>query len=240
MPHRQVEQCRGVVLSRTARAASTSALGSELCELCSANKGTNGTTGSTACECKDTFVTTSNGECTCSPGYTLENGVCVLCVPGFFKNTTSTDVCKKCNSPLDGVGIEGLVSSLAPATSYLYCTCSPREFRVSKPPDERGFEGQCLDCPEGADCFAGAITVESLPLKEGYWRSGPESSKVVECYTKEACRGINGAGASLKRSAQQGRGKCRRLLAGEGGREEDKARAHHGRRFEGRHDAGLD
>jgi len=141
MPHRQVEQCRGVVLSRTARAASTSALGSELCELCSANKGTNGTTGSTACECKDTFVTTSNGECTCSPGYTLENGVCVLCVPGFFKNTTSTDVCKKCNSPLDGVGIEGLVSSLAPATSYLYCTCSPREFRVLKLPAERGFEG---------------------------------------------------------------------------------------------------
>jgi len=53
-------------------------------------------------------------------------------------------------------------------------------------------------------------------------------------------RSIESDDAGLKLSAQQGLAASVGLLAREGGREEDEDRARHGRRFEGRYDAGLD
>ncbi|GMI40345.1 hypothetical protein TrCOL_g12999 [Triparma columacea] len=151
--------------------------------------------GSTSCHCKDTFLSTINPfnnepTCTCGPGTTLENGACVICVNGFYKSTTSLGPCTSCNK----VSVKNAIQSTRPlATSPLSCMCSRGDYRTLEPPpqDESNnnatFIGQCLPCPEGTNCDKAGITMGSLPLLEGYWRSGTNTANVVQCYTESAC-----------------------------------------------------
>lgn len=141
---------------------------------------------SSACECKDTFVPTSNPDepCSCAPGRTLENGVCVPCAAGFYKSLTSLEACTSCNK----FAIEGAVQSSQPASSPLSCICSKGDFRVLEPPSAYSTKiGQCKICPEGTLCRDAGVIIEELPLKKGYWRSDFNSSNVVQCYIEEAC-----------------------------------------------------
>ena len=162
--------------------------GSDRCHLCNATLDTNGEEGRSACQCKKGFVTVSDGSCSCPPGYTLESGRCVLCAAGFYKSSTSNEACRKCNTETYVEGVKGSVTTTTLATSYLNCTCSKNEFRVpTSPKEEPAYVGQCLPCPHGADCSAGGISVEFLPLKEGYWRSSSQSHNLVQCYAKDAC-----------------------------------------------------
>ncbi|GMH77627.1 hypothetical protein TrLO_g10306 [Triparma laevis f. longispina] len=144
--------------------------------------------GASTCECKDTFLSTidtltSELACTCAPGTTLENGVCVPCAAGFYKSSTSLEACTSCNK----FAIEGAVQSTQPATSPLSCICSKGDFRVLEPPANSTKIGQCKICPEGTLCHDAGVTIDKLPLKRGFWRSGFDSSNVVKCYTEDAC-----------------------------------------------------
>ena len=77
----------------------------EVCKICAAdfNTHTTSASGSTSCTCKETFVSTpldpftNKPGCTCEPGYTEENGVCVQCQSGFFKTTYGTEACSSCD-----------------------------------------------------------------------------------------------------------------------------------------------
>ena len=155
---------------------------------CADNKDTNGTEGNSECMCKGGFETVA-GECKCAPGYTLESGRCVLCAAGFYKSGVSNEACRKCNTEEHKEGVLGSITTNAPATSSLDCTCSKSEFRVLEPPEANTthYIGQCLACPDGTDCSDPGITVESLPLKQGYWRSNSSSHNIVQCYTEAAC-----------------------------------------------------
>ncbi|CAN0013328.1 unnamed protein product, partial [Ectocarpus sp. 6 AP-2014] len=50
---------------------------------------------------------------------------------------------------------------------------------------------QCvaIDGAEGVDCELPGATLASLPVREGYWRSGEESSTVLACIHAESCAG---------------------------------------------------
>ena len=147
--------------------------------------------GSFTCECIETFISTidlftNKLSCTCAPGMTLENGVCVPCAAGFYKSSTSLGACTNCNK----FAIEGAVQSSQPASSPLSCICSKGDFRVLESQGANSTKiGQCKLCPEGTLCQeAGAgVTIEELPLRKGFWRSDFNSSNVVKCYTEDAC-----------------------------------------------------
>jgi hypothetical protein len=144
--------------------------------------------------CKEGFASVSNTatseiECKCAPGYTLESGRCVLCAAGFYKSGVSNEACKKCNTDEHKEGVLGSITTNTPAISSMDCTCSKSEFRALEPPEANTthYIGQCLTCPDGTDCSEPGITVESLPLLKGYWRSTASSHNIVQCYTKKAC-----------------------------------------------------
>ena len=50
---------------------------------------------------------------------------------------------------------------------------------------------QCvtIDRDEGVDCELPGATLSSLPVREGYWRSGPDSLTIHPCLYSEACGG---------------------------------------------------
>jgi NADH:ubiquinone oxidoreductase subunit 6 (subunit J) len=133
----------------------------------------------------ESFVT-SNNECLCPPGYTLEGDGCVLCAPGFYKNYTGIGACEKCNA---ANGVWGSITTNTPAVSVLDCTCSKSDVRVLEPDSEvpLGYIGSCLACPLGSACDEAGISVETMTLKLGYWRSGNLSHNLVQCYTADAC-----------------------------------------------------
>ncbi|GMI20715.1 hypothetical protein TeGR_g3237, partial [Tetraparma gracilis] len=182
---------------------------SDTCVTCPDNKDTNGTDGNSECMCKGGFETVA-GECKCAPGYTLESGRCVLCAAGFYKSGVSNEACWKCNTEEHKEGVLGSITTNTPATSSLDCTCSKSEFRVLEPPgmNTTHYIGQCLTCPDGTDCSDPGITVESLPLKQGYWRSNSSSHNIVQCYTEAACthpnRTTTAADFSLDNQCKEG------------------------------------
>ena len=140
-----------------------------------------------SCFCSDSFVSkidpiTEEIGCTCPPGRTLENGVCVACAPGFFKDTYSLGACLSCKK----FSVVDSVLSSTPASSKESCICSQGEFRRETFNSSSSFIGECLPCPEGAICEAGT-TVETLKLLPGFWRSDNTSFIVEECFTAEAC-----------------------------------------------------
>ncbi|GMH98458.1 hypothetical protein TrVE_jg6068 [Triparma verrucosa] len=147
--------------------------------------------GTFTCKCKDTFLSTIDPftnklACTCAPGTTLENGVCVSCAAGFYKSSISLAACTNCNK----FAIKGAVQSSQPASSPLSCICSKGDFRVLESPTTNSTQiGQCKPCPEGTLCEGAGtgVTIEDLPLQKGFWRSSFNSSNVVKCYIEEAC-----------------------------------------------------
>ena len=57
--------------------------------------------------------------------------------------------------------------------------------------------GECVKCPtDGTNCDKEGITLEELPLKSGYWRSGTQSFLIEQCYTADACSQANSSQCS--------------------------------------------
>jgi len=44
----------------------------------------------------------------------------------------------------------------------------------------------------GVDCTKPGMTLPGLSVKPGFWRSGPMSKNIKQCYSAEACKGGNG------------------------------------------------
>ena len=47
----------------------------------------------------------------------------------------------------------------------------------------------CKPCPEGVNCETGGITLQQLPIKEGFWRDSATATNVYECLVKSDCPG---------------------------------------------------
>ena len=164
----------------------------EGCKSCPSNQ--NSTVGSIECDCNALSGFIGNGakgkelECFCPPGFTFDSGVCFPCQAGTFKVVNGTEPCKSCGKR----AVLGAVFTDFPASSPYSCSCSKGDFRYLYEGNDdihkkEGFIGECMTCGEGMDCSAPGITLETLPLKKGYWRSGAMSYNVVHCYTLDAC-----------------------------------------------------
>jgi len=149
--------------------------GAEYCSPCSAGRFTN---------------PTQTGCLACPKGKTsgIAATTCTDCQTGTYNDIEGSDVCKLCKNV-----VKYAIQSAPPATSPSSCICSRGDYRVLGPlsPDDlndvSNFVGQCIPCPEGTNCDKAGITMETLPLLEGYWRSGINTANVVQCYTESAC-----------------------------------------------------
>jgi hypothetical protein len=99
--------------------------------------------------------------------FATESGsaVCELSPPGFMPNDDRTGVLK------------------CPSGTYaIDCSCPRGTFLISE---------ECKTLPEGVVDEEGGITLESLPLSPGWWRTNELSEDVRKCPLEEACVGGN-------------------------------------------------
>jgi hypothetical protein len=157
--------------------------------------------GSDHCICEASFSntsSTSSESCTCAPGHTLSNGFCVVCLAGSFKEDFGNGPCSSC----DQAALPGSFStwhtifefenktkaSFNPPISRHNCTCEPGYFNLPSSSPSSAFVGECLKCPDDAgDCTERGVALATLPLKDGTWRSSPDSIEIEFCYSEHAC-----------------------------------------------------
>jgi hypothetical protein len=112
----------------------------------------------------------------------------------------------------DKQAIKGALLSTHPSISPLSCMCAKGDFRLLEPPESNignsTYIGQCVPCPEGAKCSEPGITLETLPLQVGYWRSDKSSHRLVKCYTESACPQDRIALDKLKNSTNSTDSQC--------------------------------
>ena len=121
--------------------------------------------------------------CVCSPGLGLsvQGGIesCQLCPIGSYKAGRGNAKCENC--PLTSQ-----VTTSLGAVSLAACVCQAGLYFEG----ENEFNGTCSTCPEeGTNCTSPGVRLESLPLRQGYWRSMLTSVEVRRCYYSGACRG---------------------------------------------------
>ena len=49
--------------------------------------------------------------------------------------------------------------------------------------------GTVIECPEGAICSLPGVTIETIPLKQGYWRSSNDTLSILSCIHDNYCAG---------------------------------------------------
>jgi hypothetical protein len=74
------------------------------------------------------------------------------------------------------------------------------------PADDPDFEGHghCFPCPEGADCRERGLTLETLPLKPAFWRSGQDSYEIEPCTVEDACSQTNATDGDVTKQCARG------------------------------------
>ncbi|GMH71215.1 hypothetical protein TL16_g05594 [Triparma laevis f. inornata] len=162
------------------------------------------------CECKETFKTEEDFteedgfRCTCPVGQTLVDGKCTDCEDGWFKSTTGIQSCTSCDAEV----IEDAFKthpSVTTKDSKETCACGVGTFRDHHPNSRNKRLWKCQDCEdpdiglnsENVECKKPGLTLETLPVNNGFWRSSANSNKIEECDMKEACSqrpGTNGTG----------------------------------------------
>ncbi|GMH66849.1 hypothetical protein TL16_g04526 [Triparma laevis f. inornata] len=178
--------------------------GSELCTSCPNNQ--DSVPGSTSCSCKNGFEETiSDGVlvCECPRGFTLSDGLCRVCPQGKFKEDRGNQACLSCDqkalsgssSTRHSIMNESEAHAFPPISRH-NCTCEVgffhRPLALESDSTDTGMKvGTCEYCPDGTNCTDPGITLETLPLVSGYWRSGFDSEKIEKCYTPKACTQAN-------------------------------------------------
>jgi len=150
----------------------------------------------------------------CAPGsYSVEHGSfeCSTCEDGAFQDSLGTTRCTLCRAgsyspnvlscircPVNEYCEQGatigtpcpfaLSTTLGGASGLDDCICKAGYYLTNR---------TCTACPHGADCSTQGTSLETLPLKAGFWRTGNQSEDVRECYTSDACIGSINATSSV-------------------------------------------
>ncbi|GMI09257.1 hypothetical protein TrLO_g2039 [Triparma laevis f. longispina] len=157
--------------------------------------------GSTTClSCEDGFYSFEAGTSTCytcAPGkYTSTDqtecllcpagrisGVsvssCTVCEEGKYAENEGNTECKFCDDDEMLVGSTTLQNG---TTSANGCICPTGEYVQFS-------ENTCQKEPEGVETTIDAMTVKTLNVKEGYWRTNASSFEVLPCLSPEHCLG---------------------------------------------------
>ena len=133
--------------------------------------------------------------CSCAPGYTLSNGFCSVCPPGQYKEDFGNGACLSCDqTALQGSrstwhtifdAINKTKAARNPPISRHNCTCEAGYYK--SPILSSNLSGECIRCPDDVECNSRGVTLETLPLNDGTWRSSPNSINIETCYTESAC-----------------------------------------------------
>ncbi len=124
----------------------------------------------------------SQDECSvCPPGSFCRGGLAFPCAKGtYFAALGATDQsqCVDCPSHSDTL--------LSGARSVIECVCLPGYYQVNSASSGTNVSAAavspiCVPCPVGADCGAGAITLQTLKLNPGYYRISSASNDVRRC-----------------------------------------------------------
>ena len=107
----------------------------------------------------------------CGAGHWCSGGIQIACGEGTYNNATHRihlGACLPCPS---------FSSSPRASTSETACLCE-RGYFDSLPDSDRV---QCEPCLVGSVCEVGGLTLSTLPLKRGYWRTNNRSENLLRC-----------------------------------------------------------
>lgn len=129
----------------------------------------------------------------CTDGYysTIEEAfTCTLCLSGSVaeqREAGNVD-CTLCSNR-----VPGSTSTFDGASSVSDCVCEALTYYNGR----KGDSGECVSCVgmRGVDCTEAGMSLETLRVKPGFWRTGPLSTDVKRCYNPEACIGANATAA---------------------------------------------
>ncbi|GMI28688.1 hypothetical protein TrRE_jg7744, partial [Triparma retinervis] len=118
-----------------------------------------------------------------------ESFQCTQCFAGSF--TDGPTACTLCSTKVPNSisttnGAMGIESCVCPAKSFYNPTI--------------GKDGECTSCDtlRGVDCSMPGQSLESLRIKEGFWRTSASSTTIYRCYKPEACvGGVNKTSAEI-------------------------------------------
>jgi len=146
--------------------------------------------------------------CVCGAGKTLENGVCVFCAAGTFKDGVGNEQCRSCNlhavlgsfSTTSSIALAlNATSEVEPPISSYNCSCAQGEYRnlaehdPELPIDPETHIGMCVSCDkkDGVICSKAGLTLETLVIEKGWWRYDSLSKDVTQCYFESACEQLD-------------------------------------------------
>ena len=106
----------------------------------------------------------------CPPGFFCESGTRWACPRNTYVSTNfsgSMDDCIDCPT-------EAVTQSTG-ATSLSACQCDVGHY-------DRFENASCVACPDiGASCLVSGLSLERLPIEQGYYRASPRSTIVKRC-----------------------------------------------------------
>ena len=117
--------------------------------------------------------------CTCEPGTMLVADQCVGCEVGKFKSDFGIHACDHCEAK-----ITSSVTASANSTSVDECFCPAGHFLSNG-------GTKCAKAVRGVELNRKGMTLQTLALKPGTWRTDPESIDIRDCPVEDACVGGN-------------------------------------------------
>ncbi|GMH50627.1 hypothetical protein TL16_g00828 [Triparma laevis f. inornata] len=128
------------------------------------------------------YTSTDQTECLLCPAGRI-SGVsassCTVCEEGKYAENEGNTECKFCDDDEMLVGSTTLQNG---TTSANGCICPTGEYVQFS-------ENTCQKEPEGVETTIDAMTVKTLNVKEGYWRTNASSFEVLPCLSPEHCLG---------------------------------------------------
>jgi hypothetical protein len=116
----------------------------------------------------------------CPPGYVSATGDnsagCTVCSKSLYQNASGSTACLPCSSGVPTTLTTG-------ATSAADCVSAINTFRLSDT------DTSSKPCPSQANCSEEGVTLRSLRLRPGYWRTSANSSTILTCPFWDFCVG---------------------------------------------------
>jgi hypothetical protein len=153
------------------------------------------------CKCNDDLVQRKSSDGTieciqCDIGKYTNGAICSDCAAGKYQDTKGQSQCTDCpvDTYAETTGNPSAQSCSTCESSKTFTTTNGKSGaqNATSCVCTKGYylkEGQCLECPEGADCtIAAGLTINTLKTKPDYWRASKDDDTFYLCHT-DACIG---------------------------------------------------